>query len=190
MKKSATLAIIFILTLTTAGYSQDSQRRDRPDALSGRPEIAPGKAAEMRPSSPESSPSSDYSHHRRDDTASKATLSTAEESALRSEATIFALDANSIYETNPKGRPVLEKLTQETGGFVLSGWEDADLKDAFTAIEKILRSQYARYPPPELEANGSFRPIETVRKRDWRIHARKGLLRTDQVAYGGLTPET
>ena len=111
-----------------------------------------------------------------DDTASKATLSEAEEAAVRSEATIFALDANSIYETNPKGRPVLEKLTHQTGGFVLAARENADLKGAFNTIEKILRSQYALgYPPPDLEANGSFRSIEvTSSKRALRIHARKG----------------
>jgi Ca-activated chloride channel homolog len=111
-----------------------------------------------------------------DDTASKATLNAAEEAALRSEATIFALDANSIYETKPKGRPVLDRLTHDTGGFVLPAREDADLKGAFNTIEKILRSQYALgYPPPDLEANGSFRSIEvTASKRDLRIHSRKG----------------
>jgi Ca-activated chloride channel family protein len=111
-----------------------------------------------------------------DDTASKATLNAAEEAAIRSEATIFALDANSIYETKPKGRPVLDKLTHDTGGFVLSAKEEIDLKDAFITIEKILRSQYALgYQPPDLEANGSFRSIEvTSGKRDLRIHARKG----------------
>lgn len=110
------------------------------------------------------------------DTASKATLSAAEEAAIRSEAAIFALDANSIYETNPKGRLVLEKLTRGTGGFVLSAREDADLKDAFKTIEKILRSQYAiGYPPPDLETNGSFRPIEvSSSKPGLQIHARKG----------------
>jgi Ca-activated chloride channel family protein len=111
-----------------------------------------------------------------DDTASKQTLSAAEEAALRSEATIFALDANSIYETNPKGRKVLERLTRETGGFVLSAREDIDLKDAFNTIEKILRSQYALgYPPPDLTANGSFRSIEvSSSKPGLQIHARKG----------------
>ena len=111
-----------------------------------------------------------------DDTASQATLASAEEAAFRSEATIFALDANSIYEANPKGRLILDKLTRETGGFVLPAREDADLKGAFNTIEKILRSQYALgYPPPGLEANGNFRSIEvTSSKRDLRIHARKG----------------
>jgi VWFA-related protein len=111
-----------------------------------------------------------------EDTASKATLNAAEEAAIRSEATIFALDANSIYETKPKGRPVLEKLTYDTGGFVLSARQDEDLKDAFNTIEKILRSQYALgYPPPELEANGSFRSIQVSSgKQGLQIHARKG----------------
>jgi len=110
------------------------------------------------------------------DTASKETLRAAEEAATRSEAAIFALDANSIYEKNPKGRLVLEKLTRETGGFVLSARENADLKGAFSTIEKILRSQYALgYPPPDLEANGSFRPIEvTSRKSGLQVHARNG----------------
>jgi Ca-activated chloride channel family protein len=111
-----------------------------------------------------------------DDTASKATLRAAEEAASRSEAAIFALDANSIYEKHPKGRLVLDKLTQETGGFVLSARENSDLKDSFATIEKILRCQYALgYPPPDLEANGSFRLIEvTSNKRGLQIHARNG----------------
>jgi len=110
------------------------------------------------------------------DTASKATLRAAEEAAIRSEAAIFALDANSIYEKNPKGRLVLEKLTRETGGFVLSARENSDLKGSFSTIEKILRCQYAiGYPPPELEATGGFRPIEVIsNKRGLRIHARNG----------------
>ena len=111
-----------------------------------------------------------------DDTASTATLSAAVEAALRSEATIFALDANSIYEKKPKGRPILEKLTYETGGYILSARQDEDLKGAFNMIEKILRNQYALgYPPPDLQTNGSYRVIEvTAPKRDLRIHARKG----------------
>jgi Ca-activated chloride channel family protein len=110
------------------------------------------------------------------DTASKATLRVAEEAAARSEASIFALDANSIYETNPKGRLVLEKLTRETGGFVLPARENSDLKGALNAIEKILRCQYALgYPPPDLEADGNFRSIEVISNRPGlRIHARNG----------------
>lgn len=111
-----------------------------------------------------------------DDTASKATLNAAEEAAIRAEAAIFALDANSIYEKHPKGRPILERLTRETGGVVLSAREDADLKASFSTIEKILRSQYALgYPPPDLETNGRFRPIEvTSVKQGLRIHVRRG----------------
>jgi Ca-activated chloride channel homolog len=110
------------------------------------------------------------------DTSSKATLQAAEEAATRSEAAIFALDASSIYETNPKGRLVLDQLTHETGGFVLSARENSDLKGAFSTIEKILRSQYALgYPPPDLEADGSFRPIEvSCSKPGLKIHARNG----------------
>jgi Ca-activated chloride channel family protein len=110
------------------------------------------------------------------DTASKTTLRAAEEAAVRSEASIFALDANSIYETDLKGRHVLDKLSLETGGFVLPARENSDLKGAFSTVEKILRCQYALgYPPPDLEANGSFRPIEvTTNKRGLQIHARNG----------------
>jgi Ca-activated chloride channel family protein len=110
------------------------------------------------------------------DTASRSKLKAAEEAATRSEAAIFALDSNSIYETDPKGRLILEKLTRETGGFVLPARENADLKGAFSTIEKILRSQYALgYPPPELEADGSFRSIQVIpNKRGLRVHAREG----------------
>jgi Ca-activated chloride channel homolog len=110
------------------------------------------------------------------DTASKATLRAAEEAAARSEASIFALDANSIYETDLKGRHVLDKLSRETGGFVLPARENSDLKGAFSTIEKILRCQYALgYAPPDLDANGAFRPIEVIsNKRGLQIHARNG----------------
>lgn len=110
------------------------------------------------------------------DTASKATLRAAEEAAARSEASIFALDANSIYETDLKGRHVLDKLSRETGGFVLPVRENSDLKGAFSTIEKILRCQYALgYAPPDLDANGAFRPIEVIsNKRGLQIHARSG----------------
>jgi Ca-activated chloride channel family protein len=110
------------------------------------------------------------------DTASKAQLKDAEEAAGRAEAAIFALDANSIYETNPKGRLILERLTGETGGFVLPARQDSTLKGAFSTIEKILRCQYALgYPPPDLQSDGSFRPIEmSCSKLGLRIHARNG----------------
>jgi VWFA-related protein len=111
-----------------------------------------------------------------DDNASKATLNAAEEAAFRAEATIFALDSNSIYETHPKGREILERLTRETGGFILSAREDSDLKSSFATIEHILRSQYAiGYRPPGLEANGHFRSVEvSALRRNLRIHVRKG----------------
>jgi Ca-activated chloride channel family protein len=111
-----------------------------------------------------------------DDTASKASLQAAEEAAIRSEAAIFALDANSIFEKHPKGRLVLDRLTRESGGFVLSARENSDLKGAFRTIEKILRNQYALgYLPPDLEANGGFRSINvTCNKRGLQIHARNG----------------
>jgi Ca-activated chloride channel family protein len=110
------------------------------------------------------------------DTASRAQLKDAEEAAARAEAVIFALDANSIYETNPKGRLILEKLSHETGGFVVPARENSALKGAFSTVEKILRCQYALgYPPPDLEADGSFRPIVmSCSKRGLQIHARNG----------------
>jgi Ca-activated chloride channel family protein len=111
-----------------------------------------------------------------DDTASKQSLKAAEEAAIRSEASIFALDSNSIYEKDPKGRKVLDKLTSESGGFVLDARQDEDLATAFNKVEKILRFQYALgYPPPEMEADGSFRPIEIIPNRpDLHVYVRKG----------------
>jgi len=110
------------------------------------------------------------------DTASKATLRQAQEAATRSEAVIFALDANVVSEKNSKGRQVLEKLTRSTGGFILPAREKSELKDSFAKIEKVLRNQYALgYPPPDLVANGSFRTIEvTSRRRRLTVHTREG----------------
>ena len=86
------------------------------------------------------------------------------------------MDANSIYENNPKGRRDTGQTNPETGGFVLSARENSDLKGAFTTIEKILRTQYALgYAPPDLEANGGFRSIEvTSNRRGLQVHARSG----------------
>jgi hypothetical protein len=70
----------------------------------------------------------------------------------------------------------LKSLNFSVGGFVLPARENSDLKGAFSTIEKILRCQYALgYAPPDLEANGSFRPIEVIsNKRGLQIHARNG----------------
>ncbi len=110
------------------------------------------------------------------DTASKSNLAEAVEAATRSEAAIFALDATSIYETKPMGRPILGTLTRETGGFVLPARENSDLRNAFNTIEKILRNQYALgYAPPNLKPNGEFHPIEvSVHKAGLRVHSRRG----------------
>ena len=110
------------------------------------------------------------------DTSSKETLRSAEEAAARSEAVIFALDANVLSEKHSKGRAVLEKLTNSSGGFILPARENSDLKASFHTIEKVLRNQYALgYPPPDLESNLGFRHIEiTARKRGLRVHAREG----------------
>jgi Ca-activated chloride channel family protein len=110
------------------------------------------------------------------DTSSKSKLKAAEEAATRVGAPIYALDSTSIYETDRKGRLILEKLTRETGGFVLSAHQNSDLNDAFKMIKKILRCQYSvGYIPSELEADGGFRSIEVIpNKRSLHVHTRAG----------------
>ena len=82
-----------------------------------------------------------------DDTTSRASIEQALEMALKNNVTIYALrlpDENSLNVRGLRGKPVLDRITQTTGGrqFYLSG-ENDQLARFFDKLESEMRSQYS-----------------------------------------------
>ena len=82
-----------------------------------------------------------------DDTTSRASVEQALEMALRNNVTIFALrlpDENSLNVRDLRGKPVLDRLTQSTGGrqFHFDG-DESQLARFFDALQGEMRSQYS-----------------------------------------------
>jgi len=82
-----------------------------------------------------------------DDTTSRASVEQALEMALRNNVTVFALrlpDDNSLNVRDLRGKPVLDRLTQTTGGrqFHFDGNERL-LARFFDALQGEMRSQYS-----------------------------------------------
>jgi Ca-activated chloride channel family protein len=82
-----------------------------------------------------------------DDTTSRASVEQAVEMALRNNVTIFALrlpDENSLNVRDLRGKPVLDRLTQSTGGrqFHFDG-DESQLVRFFDALQGEMRSQYS-----------------------------------------------
>jgi Ca-activated chloride channel family protein len=112
-----------------------------------------------------------------DDTASKATLLDAEQTAARAETILFSLSTNVVSSGYyPKGEAVLELLSAPTGGRILPAHEINQLANAFAQIEQALRSEYVLgYQPADLKPDGSFRPVE-IRplKAKLQVRSRRG----------------
>jgi Ca-activated chloride channel family protein len=112
-----------------------------------------------------------------DDTASKATLLDAEQTAARAETILFSLSTNVVTSGHyPKGEAVLDLLSGPTGGRILPAHEIDQLASAFAQIEQALRSEYVLgYQPADLKPDGSFRPVE-IRplKAKLQVRSRRG----------------
>jgi Ca-activated chloride channel family protein len=82
-----------------------------------------------------------------DDTTSRASVEQALEMAFRNNVTIFALrlpDENSLNVRDLRGKPVLDRLTQSTGGrqFHFDG-DESQLARFFDSLQGEMRSQYS-----------------------------------------------
>lgn len=111
-----------------------------------------------------------------DDTHSRATLNDAQQAALASDAVIFGLSTNDLAWGYPKGEAVLELLSRGTGGNILPAHQEGALKQAFSEVEKTLRTQYAvGYIPANFQTDGSFHSVEILaRKSHLAVHCRRG----------------
>jgi VWFA-related protein len=74
------------------------------------------------------------------------------------------------------GEGVLRKMSEETGGRLISPAKDNDLRKAFQDIAEELRSQYSiGYSPTNAKRDGSFRRIEVkLNQPDLKVQTRKG----------------
>ncbi|HKS72819.1 MAG TPA: VWA domain-containing protein [Terriglobales bacterium] len=111
------------------------------------------------------------------DTASKASLNEAIQATERAEAIVYVISTNDLQEAkHPKGDEIMDLIARPTGGHILKGAENADLKYAFGKIEEALRSQYAMgYHPADFKQDGSFRSIEiTADKPTFKVQCRHG----------------
>lgn len=116
-----------------------------------------------------------------EDTTSHRTLKEVLQIALDSDISIYAIGVKargSLNNRNMRGGPVLEKLTEQTGGkaFFPSS-EEEKLAALFEQVEDELRNQYSiGYVSSNRARDGRFRRIEIVVARggDYKVHARKG----------------
>jgi VWFA-related protein len=93
-------------------------------------------------------------------TFGKKKLDEAVDSALRSEAIIYAIGiGDNFYDGVDKG--TLNKVTERTGGRAYFPRDERDLRDAFAQIQEEMRSQYLiSYEPSNQNRDGSYRKIE------------------------------
>ncbi len=126
------------------------------------------------------------------DNGSRSTLEQAVAAALRSEIIIFALLTSSPFSLTPDratgkrdpGQQALARLTQATGGSVLSASSDREIARAFASIQRQLRSQYALgYRPANWSAQGQYRSIDLriPAKKRYRAFHRQGYYADDSA---------
>ena len=115
-----------------------------------------------------------------DDTTSRASVEQALEMALRNNVTIFALrlpDENSLNVRDLRGKPVLDRLTQSTGGrqFHFYG-DESRLARFFDDLQGEMRSQYSlgyRFQSPS-SARSFHRIAIKMKEPDLKAFTRSG----------------
>jgi Ca-activated chloride channel homolog len=112
-----------------------------------------------------------------DDNASHVTREEAIEMALRADAVIYTISTNfSESGASDKYDKVLERIADATGGRSFRPFQLSEVANAFTEIQRDLRSQYAlTYHPPDFAHDGRYRTIEiTANRRGLKVRSRSG----------------
>jgi Ca-activated chloride channel family protein len=110
-----------------------------------------------------------------EDNQSELSEAQAIEMAQRAEVIIYAISTDDSGLVL-RGDKVLQRIAEATGGRAFFPFKMKDIKNAFSAIEDELRSQYIiSYHPADFEADGRYRPIEiTALKKDLQVRSRRG----------------
>jgi len=128
------------------------------------------------------------------DNLSDHALSDAVESAIRAEASIYAISTNTDWLTTsgnvPKkrfieqGDKVLQQFADQSGGRVFFPYKVDDLAQSFIDIGTELRSQYfIAYSPTNPQTTGKYRKIQIdVDRKNLNVRTRKGYYATSAAA--------
>lgn len=112
-----------------------------------------------------------------EDNSSSAILNDTIEFAQRRDVTIYSVSTNDS-EIFPPGDAVMKLLGVETGGRMFTPHSDWGMVEAFSQINKEIRSRYAlSYHPSNLAEDGRYHGIDIIAERSHkklRVVARKG----------------
>jgi VWFA-related protein len=115
------------------------------------------------------------------DEGSKLKIKDAIEAAQKADAIVYVLlcaDRGFYFSASMPyyGESDMQKLTQQTGGRVISVGNKFDkLREAFDQIASELRSQYnIGYTPTNTKLDGAYRKLEIKNKQNYKIQARAG----------------
>ena len=110
-----------------------------------------------------------------EDTMSRVSREQALEMAHRAEAAIFTISTNRSGQ-RMEGDKVLERFSEQTGGFSLRPFQASDLGQSFENIANELRHQYfLLYAPTPFVADGRFHTVEVqTTAKNLRVRTRKG----------------
>lgn len=113
-----------------------------------------------------------------EENASKTTLQEAIEIAQRLDVTIYSISINDFWMVQSGGDSILKRLGGDTGGTMFRPHTNYEMVNAFSSIDRELRSRYAMsYRPTYLVEDGRYRSIDIIAERsNKRLHveARKG----------------
>lgn len=131
------------------------------------------------------------------DNASKVSLETAAEAALRSDTVIYSILYSDdlaygprggfgggpwggggrfpMPESHPDGKRILERLSKETGGRIFEASKKQTVEQIYSIIQEELRNQYSLGYTPDPDPGPGYRKIRvTAKQKDITVHAREG----------------
>ena len=117
-----------------------------------------------------------------EDNASRITLKQAIQDAEATGVTVYAISTKDYADLHRFGKTdadrALQALTERTGGEAMFPGEMNAVDKAFEKLRDVIRSRYlVAYKPAAFAANGQYRRIEIIAKKDGRhlrVHARQG----------------
>lgn len=100
------------------------------------------------------------------------------QTVLRAGLSVYSIGTNRMAaDSQNKGKKLLERLSEETGGRVFFPYSSDQLEAAFEQIDRELRSQYSlTYIPTNKKRDGKFRKIKVklADGKSYKLHYRTG----------------
>ena len=111
-----------------------------------------------------------------EDNDSHLDINQAIEIAQRNASLVYVISTNELASSRADSPDAaMKELSEATGGNRFHAEAQSDLKNAFSNMQKKLRSQYAiGYAPVDAAPDGSFHRLSVVGPKNLRIYCRKG----------------